>query len=269
VSLFRRHREQAEEVPASGDSFDAEIDDTAVESAQAGAADSAEASSAPAEVAFDRSEGPWDESEVSGEDPPAAGEPPYIDLGALRFRAQEGLELSLEVDEGQTRVTSVTAKLGASAVQLQAFAAPRSSGIWGEIREGIAESVTKQGGTADEMPGVFGRELLARVPVRGADGKPARQAVRFTGVDGPRWFLRAVFHGAAAYKPEAALPLENLVRSVIVLRGTDAMAPRDLLPLRMPTVPGTTPEGDEAVEAESERDPLRPFERGPEITEVR
>jgi hypothetical protein len=163
----------------------------------------------------------------------------------------------------------VTAKLGASAVQLQAFAAPRTSGIWEEIREGIAESVTKQGGSTDEMPGVFGRELLARVPVRGADGKPARQAVRFTGVDGPRWFLRAVFHGAAAYKPESALPLENLVRSVIVIRGNDAMAPRDLLPLRMPTVPGGTEEGEEAVVVEPERAPLSPFERGPEITEVR
>jgi hypothetical protein len=269
VSLFRRHREQAEEAPASGDSFDAEVDDTVVEPTDSAGVESADPSSAAVEVSFDRSEGPWDESEVAGEEPPAADEPPYIDLGALRFRAQEGLELSLEVDEGQTRVTSVTAKLGASAVQLQAFAAPRSSGIWGEIREGIAESVTKQGGTTDEMPGIFGRELLARVPVRGADGKPARQAVRFTGVDGPRWFLRAVFHGAAAYKPEAALPLENLVRSVVVVRGTDAMAPRDLLPLRMPTVPGAVQGGDEAVEVEQERDPLRPFERGPEITEVR
>lgn len=266
MSLFRRHREQAEDAAQPGEGFEAPPADDAVGEDDA---DDDAAVVSVSDVVFDRAEGPWDESEVPTDATPAAGEPPIIDLGALRFQAQEGLELSLEVDEGQTRVTSVTAKLGASAVQLQAFAAPRTAGIWDEIRDGIAESVAKQGGTTDEMPGVFGRELLARVPVRGADGKPALQAVRFTGVDGPRWFLRAVFHGAAAYKPDSAVALETLVRSVVVVRGSDAMAPRDLLSLRMPTVPGAVQEGEETVEAESQRDPLRPFERGPEITEVR
>jgi hypothetical protein len=108
------------------------------------------------------------------------------------------------------------------------------------------------------------------VPVRGADGKPTRQAVRFTGVDGPRWFLRAVFHGEAAYRPESAVALEELVRSVVVTRGTDAMAPRDLLALKMPSVPGAPePESSEEPEQEQQRESLRPFERGPEITEVR
>lgn len=216
---------------------------------------------------FDRSEGPWDSSEVADHPEPGPGEPPFIDLGAIRLRAQEGLELSLEVDDSRTKVTSVTAKLSGSAVQLQAFAAPRTAGIWAEIREGIVASVRQQGGSADEVPGVFGRELLTRVPVRGADGKPARQAVRFTGVDGPRWFLRAVFHGPAAYRPEAAARLEELVRSVVVERGNEAMAPRDLLPLRMPQV-GDEPAAEEAA-APAGREPLRPFERGPEITEVR
>jgi len=57
---------------------------------------------------------------------------------------------------------------------------------------------------------------------------------RFTGIDGPRWFLRAVFHGPAAYEPESAGPLEGLVRDVIVVRGGEAMAPRELLALKLP-----------------------------------
>lgn len=271
MSLFRRRHQAVEEStePAGEPGAVQEEQSSSGPSGPSGGPESR-----PVDLGeFDRSQGPWDSSEVDEATAPRPGEPPFIDLGALRFRAQEGLELNLEVDEAQNRITSVTAKLKGSAVQLQAFAAPRSAGIWDEIRDGIAQSVTGQGGSVDEVPGVFGRELLARVPVRGADGKPSRQAVRFTGVDGPRWFLRAVFHGEAAYKPESAVALEELVRSVVVTRGTEAMAPRDLLPLRMPTVPGAPGEEPGADDAEAgaqpAREQLRPFERGPEITEVR
>jgi hypothetical protein len=148
-------------------------------------------------------------------------------------------------------------------VQLQAFAAPRSEGIWDEIRAEIAAGVTRQGGTADEVPGSFGRELIARIPVRSSDGRAGHQPARFAGVDGPRWFLRAVFHGAAVHDPDAAAVLEGVVRDVVVVRGAEAMAPRELLALRLPEAAvqeAPAPEG---------RDPLEPFERGPEITEIR
>ncbi len=76
----------------------------------------------------------------------------------------------------------------------------------------------------------------ANVLVLGADlaGKAIQQIVRqpggrwsarFAGVDGPRWFLRAVFHGAAVYEESAAAELESLVRGVVVVRGGEAMAP--------------------------------------------
>ncbi len=208
----------------------------------------------------ERTGGPWDVTEA----PEAEGA--YVDLGALRLRGRDGMELRLEVEEATGRVTAATVALKGSAVQLQAFAAPRRAGIWDEIRAEIATSVTRQGGTVDEVPGPFGRELLARLPVRTPDGRTAHQPTRFTGVDGPRWFLRAVFHGAAAYQPEAAADLEEIVRDVVIVRGSEAMAPRELLALRLPDAGPTDPD----PEAEDDgRDPLRPFERGPEITEIR
>jgi hypothetical protein len=175
------------------------------------------------------------------------------------------MELRLEVEEASGRVTAATVQLGSSAVQLQAFAAPRSEGIWPEIRAEIAASVTRQGGTADEVPGPFGTELLARIPSRTSDGRTSHQPARFAGIDGPRWFLRAVFHGEAAYEPQQAAMLEGFVRDVVVVRGQDAMAPRELLSLRLPDAPSEVdaePEGDG-------REPIAPFRRGPEITEVR
>ena len=204
----------------------------------------------------DRSAGPWDIAER----PDLEG---YVDLGGIRLLGHEGMELRLELDEATGAVSSVTIKLGSSAVQLQAFAAPRSEGIWPEIRAEIVEGIERQGGHADEVPGTFGRELIARIPARGPDGRTGHTAARFAGVDGPRWFLRAVFHGEAVHKPAAAHTLEDIVREVVVVRGPEAMAPRELLALRLPGGEGDAPVPEPGA------DELRPFERGPEITEVR
>jgi hypothetical protein len=209
-------------------------------------------------------QGPWDVSEVESSDS-------YVDLGGLWLPGRDGMELRLEVEEESGRVIAATVQLGGSAVQLQAFAAPRREGIWDEIRKEIASSVTRQGGTADEVPGPFGRELLARVPTRTPDGRTAHQPARFAGVDGPRWFLRAVFHGEAAYQADKAADLESLVREVVVVRGTEAMAPRELLTLRLPEGAMGDPEAhdEDGEDGEPAADPLRPPQRGPEITEVR
>jgi hypothetical protein len=204
-----------------------------------------------------RPEGPWD----AAERPDAEG---MVDLGAIRLRGRDGMELRLEVEESGGTVTAATVQVGGSAVQLQAFAAPRTEGIWDEIRSEIDAGITKQGGTVDEVPGSFGRELIARIPVRTPDGRTGQQPARFVGVDGPRWFLRAVFHGPAVYEPDAAAEMEGVVRDVVVVRGPEAMAPRDLLPLRLPDALAPQP----AEDSGDEREPLQPFRRGPEITEI-
>jgi hypothetical protein len=94
------------------------------------------------------------------------------------------------------------------------------------------------------------------------------------GIDGPRWFLRAVFLGRAAVDPDPTDALHQLVRQTIVVRGADAMPPRDPLPLTLPAdaVAADEAEPDEADDVEDEPEgfaDLDPFERGPEITETR
>ena len=208
-----------------------------------------------------RKNGPFDRSEV--EDTSA-----LLDLGAILVAPSDGMELRLELSEDEGNVVGVTVLMGDSAVQVQAFAAPRSEGIWDEVREEIAAGITQQGGTADEGEGVFGLELLARVPAQDDKGRPAFQPARFVGVDGPRWFLRAVFTGAAVDGAKAGA-VEDMVRSLVVVRGQEAMAPRELLPLKLPEVPGENqPQGAQEA-AGGSGDDLNPFERGPEITEIR
>ncbi|WP_380169796.1 DUF3710 domain-containing protein [Kineococcus sp. DHX-1] len=279
MSLFRR-RKVAETTPSdpAADASTVADDTASVTTAESGAepatassgvVDDPEARAAaeadappttrPAPEAFDRSAGPFDVSEVDEADERLA-------LGGLRLVGREGMELRFEVEEGSGRVIAVTVGLNGSTVQLQAFAAPRSSGVWDEIRAEIAEAVVQQGGAADEQDGPLGRELLCRLPVRTEDGRTAHQPARFAGVDGPRWFLRAVFSGPAAHDAAAAAELEGVVRETVVVRGEEAMAPRELIALALPEQPA--PAEDPAEEGPA-RDDLNPFERGPEITEVR
>ena len=183
-------------------------------------------------------EGPLDESEAN----PVR---PYVDLGGVKILPREGLHLRLEVEEESQRVVAVGLDYANSTLQVQPFAAPRSTGLWHEIREQITDQIQRQGGRVSERDGAFGPELVAEIPVAAAPGGPVETRVaRFVGVDGPRWFLRGVIAGDAAVQPEAAALVEDLFRSIVVVRGSVPMPPRDLIPLRMPTAPSTGGEND-------------------------
>ncbi|PNI07980.1 DUF3710 domain-containing protein [Arthrobacter sp. AFG7.2] len=200
-----------------------------------------------------RANGPFDESEITSRDG-------YVDLGALLITPSEGLQLRLEVEEATQRVVAVTLDLNGSSLQLQAFAAPKTEGLWDEIREQIGQSVGAQGGQVEEIEGGFGTELVAKLPAGLPDGSQGYRVARFVGIDGPRWFLRGVLGGPAALERAAAEPLEALFRQVVVIRGGSPMPPRDLLQLRLPKDTATTPPPSDSS--------LQEPERGPETTQI-
>ncbi len=271
MSIFKRGKktDQHDEAGAEAVAPEGTVEPANDTGAEVDATGGAEADStstgaaAEAEGTASGSGGPFDASEVDS----SAGR---LDLGALWIRGLPGMELRLEVEEATQNVVGATAVYEDSAVQLQAFAAPRTLGIWDDIRSEIAESIVSQGGTADEQRGVLGMELRTRMPSAGPDGRTVFAPARFVGVDGPRWFLRAVFSGRAAIDDSAAETLMGVVRDTVVVRGEVAMAPREMLPLRLPEeVAGQADEGDEPEGGGRSADDLNPFERGPEITEVR
>jgi hypothetical protein len=151
-----------------------------------------------------------------------------LDLGSLQIPAVAGVEVRVQADpDGQ--VQQVILVYGESALQLGVFAAPRSEGIWDEVREDIRKQLSTDGVAAEEADGDYGAELRARV--RTPDGVTD---LRFVGVDGPRWMVRGVFQGPAAADPEAAGPLLECLRGLVVDRGAEAMPVREPLPLRLP-----------------------------------
>lgn len=252
MALFRRGAKNA--TPD-----DVAPDETAPVTEEPASGEPGEADPVADEAPVERTGGPWDEEDD-------APDIPRVDLGAVRIPGVQGMELRMEIDQKSGVVTGVSVVLGDSVLQVQAFAAPRSEGIWEEIRAEIAASITQQGGSVDDLPGPFGRELLARMPVRTPEGRTGHRPARFIGADGPRWFLRGVVTGKAAVDPVAAGQLEQVFAETVVVRGTEARPPRDLLALRLP---GNAPApGVPATEARPEPE-FDPLTRGPEITEIR
>ena len=176
-------------------------------------------------------DGPFDDSEAN----PVR---PYIDLGGIKILPREGLNLRLEVEEQTKRIVAVGLDYADSSLQVQPFAAPRSGGLWDETRVQLRDQVRSQGGRVEEREGPLGKELLAEVPAAASEGSELRLA-RFIGIDGPRWFLRGVIGGAATSDLDAAAKVEDLFRSIVVVRGGSPMPPRDLIPLKMPATPGS------------------------------
>ena len=253
--MFGRRSKQVEITDEDVDAFvdDLDPEDRAREDAELeqelAAAGLGDEGSAPA-----RPQGPWDAVDA----PPAE----RVDLGALQVAIPPDVELRLELNpEGQ--VMAVTLVHADSSAQLNVFAAPRTEGIWAEVRQEISDALNNGGGRASEGTGVFGTELRAVVPNEVPGQGVMHAPARFIGVDGPRWFLRALLTGPAATEESAARPLLDAVRGVVVVRGDEPMPAREPLVLTLP---------EEARQQGQQEDEPAPSlglpERGPEITEV-
>ncbi|RFU42203.1 DUF3710 domain-containing protein [Actinomadura logoneensis] len=271
-------RRRRDDEPAKG----AENAEEAVEAAEAEAGEETAASGEAVKG------GPWDSED-------SHPEMQRLDFGALRIPVAPGLGFQVNFEATQVdeegnpldgRPVAVLVQYEESAMQLQVFAAPKRSGIWEDVRRETAQDITENaGGQVQEVEGPFGDELLAMVPAALTEEVLAEmpdevkeqipqefieqgwapQIIRFVGVDGPRWFLQAVVQGAAIEDEEQWQVLEDVLNGVVVVRGDSPMPPRDLLELQIPK------EFQEAAEEQGEEntETFNPFERGPEITEVR
>ena len=260
-----------------------ELADDLDQSAAAGAAAGTDGRSGP-----QFGGGPWDAADVYPE-------LPRVDLGSLLVPVTP--EYEIQIVFADQNGAWVNVRHGDSQLQLQAFAAPKRDGIWPDVRMEIIAEIAGAGGRSQEREGPFGRELLAEVPAQPGTPAAGLIPVRFIGVDGPRWFLRGLINGPATLEPEAAAPLEALIREVVVVRGEHPMPPKDLLELRLPAdaaqalaeqqeaaaaaqqgqegqegqQPGGTGQGGAGQGGAGQGGgyPVNPFERGPEMTETR
>ena len=184
----------------------------------------------PVEVTPDvRADGPWDISEKTPE-----GDPSYIDLGPLLVRARDEFSIQLPAEGENGQIASAVLVAEDSALELRAFAATRSGGLWDEVRDDLILEVARLNGTCEQVAGPFGDELLVQVPVELPDGEEGFQPSRIVGVEGPRWLLRGTFLGEAGLNPSDEGILMQAFRDVIVVRGDEARIAREALLLTLP-----------------------------------
>ena len=228
-----------------------------------------------------RANGPWDEAELPGQ------RSDYLDLGALLVKPMSAVTVRMEVDQRTQVPRAVNLDFQDGSVQLQAFTAPKSSGLWDEVRAEIVAGLRRDGAEPTVAEGPLGLQVNVKIPGTTPDGQQGYRLARFVGVDGPRWFLRAVFTGAAALPGTTAEVLDDAVRALVVVRGQEPHPPRDMLSLSMPDH-ATAHLADQAV-ADGAADTVQedaagaaasqpggapsgpavtPPRRGPEITEI-
>ncbi|MGI3780840.1 MAG: DUF3710 domain-containing protein [Janthinobacterium lividum] len=208
-----------------------------------------------------RTAGPFEVSELADADDEPADDQPRIDLGSIIVTPVPGSELRLQVNESSDIVSAMLVLpvegpatngaqpevVGSSALELSAYAAPRSGGLWAELRDEIAEAAVEVGGTAELATGPFGVELRRYLPVTTPEGEQGYQPSRMWVAEGPRWLLRGIVYGIAAVESQqdadpavaavheaAVAAVLDVFREVVVRRGDEAMAPGDLLSMSMP-----------------------------------
>ncbi|WP_137652121.1 DUF3710 domain-containing protein [Bifidobacterium moukalabense] len=183
--------------------------------------------------------GPWD---VNDEDVPDYDD--YLDLGSYYLPFLQGIELRVKANRATQQVLGSTITYGSSSLEIEAFAAPKTMGLWNDVRADLIEANK----AASEIDGVFGTELALPVVVKGG----RKVMTRIVGVDGPRWMLRGIFSGKAATDPEhdETKALNRFFADVVVERGDDPLAPRDLIPMHPPVAPAERKAAKEASEQE-------------------
>jgi hypothetical protein len=155
---------------------------------------------------------------------------PSIDFGAIQLPLRDDVVYKLEVEEATSKIVALTVGHNGSALQLQAFSAPASEGVWHEIRSSLEQSILAQNGRTEQVVGPLGPELNAQIP--NVDG--GFRLAKFIGVDGPKWFLRGVISGLALGDVLSMSHVIDIFRSVAVVRGSQPMPPKELLELVAP-----------------------------------
>lgn len=171
--------------------------------------------------------GPWDISEDNGPDYDE-----YLSLGSFYIPFVQGIQLRLKASKADNTLLGATVTIGRSSLELEAFAAPKTMGLWDDVRDDLVAANP----AATVEPGIFGAEV--RLPIQLPNGK--KHITRIVGVDGPRWMLRGIFSGPAADDPDSpeAKVLDRFFSYIVVDRGEEPLAPRDLIPMAQPLTPG-------------------------------
>ena len=165
-----------------------------------------------------------------------------LDLGAVFLPNIPGLEVHLDLDPRSGRGKSVSLHLNMTIAEVQIFAAAVNDDLWATMRDAITSGLRDQKVDCSVEMGRFGTEIHAVMPTVDLDGNAHVQPVRFVGVRGSRWLVRAVISGDGALVVEqpnadAGPDIDDVISQLVINRGEDPLPPGERLALRSPSAP--------------------------------
>ena len=167
----------------------------------------------------DVSDGPFDVADFEDDGIPR------IDLGSVKVPVPDGSQVQVEMDPEAGGVRAVHVVTEQGQITVSAYAAPRSGGLWREVSTELADQLRTDGAKVTIGRGVWGLEISAII---------GDVALRFVGVDRPRWMLRGVIAGPQSEAAAAVEVLREIVRRTIVDRGDAPMPVRTPLTITLP-----------------------------------
>ncbi|GHG39515.1 MULTISPECIES: DUF3710 domain-containing protein [Amycolatopsis] len=167
----------------------------------------------------DVSDGPYDVADFEDDGIPR------IDLGSVKVPVPDGSQVQVEMDPEAGGVRAVHVVTEQGQITVSAYAAPRSGGLWREVSSELADQLRSDGAKVSIGRGVWGLEISAII---------GDVALRFVGVDRPRWMLRGVIAGPQSEAAAAVEVLREIVRRTIVDRGDAPMPVRTPLTITLP-----------------------------------
>jgi len=165
-----------------------------------------------------------------------------LDLGAVFLPNIPGLEVHLDLDPRSGKGKSVSLHLNMTIAEVQIFAASVNEDLWATMRDSIASGLRDQKVDCTVEMGRFGTEIHAVMPTVDLDGNAHVQPVRFVGVRGSRWLVRAVISGDGALlggqpNADAGPEIDEVISQLVINRGDEPIPPGERLALRSPIAP--------------------------------
>ncbi|MET8850459.1 DUF3710 domain-containing protein [Amycolatopsis sp. NPDC004625] len=167
----------------------------------------------------DVSDGPFDVADFEDDGIPR------IDLGSVKVPVPDGSQVQVEMDPETGGVRAVHVVTEQGQITVSAYAAPRTGGLWREVSSELADQLRADGAKVTIGRGAWGLEISAII---------GDVALRFVGIDRPRWMLRGVIAGPQSEAAAAVEVLREIVRRTIVDRGDAPMPVRTPLTITLP-----------------------------------
>lgn len=178
--------------------------------------------------ALTHADGPWDADA-------APQDAEFYDFGALKLPALPGLKARLEIDPDVREIGAVTVRIADCALQLQVIAKQRGVSQWTDTRQALLANLRKRPGHQQVVEGKYGAEVIGVLTGRTTEGVLVDATMRFQGIEGDTWLIRAVSSGASVTHDDVVAKVDAFIsRCAVDAAAVADAAPGTVIPLSDP-----------------------------------